>query len=78
MSFKILNIVVKCSRSFFRKAPIRPLLKRTKARTGIFLTSPEIITILKYEKLSKLGARNKLFESGFFLFFKLGKLLPEI
>ena len=32
MSFKILNIAVKCSRSFFLKSPIRPLLKQNLTR----------------------------------------------
>ena len=85
MSFKIPNIAGKSSRIFFLKAPIRTLLKRTKAGTGTFLTSTETISMLKYKKFFKLGARKfhflkykKLFESGFFLLFEHGKLLPEI
>ena len=45
MSLKIANIAVKYSRSFFVKTPIQPLLKRTKARTGIFLASAVIISL---------------------------------
>ena len=94
MSFKILNIAVKCSRSSFLNAPIRPLLKRGKTRTGIFLASAEIISMLKYERYYKLLAKTfhlpkykKLFnKSGFFLllgsesyFLKYKKVpLPEI
>ena len=50
MLLKILNIVVKCSRSFFLKAPLQ-LLKRTKIRTRIFLVSTEIISMLKCKKV---------------------------
>ena len=46
MSFKIPNTAPKCSGSFFLKAPIRPLLKQTKAKTRISLTSAEIISML--------------------------------
>ena len=75
MSFKILNIAVKCSRSSFLNAPIRPLLKRGKTRTGIFLASAEIISMLKYKNFFKLESRKfhfpkykKIFKSRFFYF----------
>ena len=75
LSFKILNVAVKCSRRFFLKAPIRPLLKLMNARTDSFLASAEIISMLKYKKFFKLGARKfcfpkykKLFKSDFFCF----------
>ena len=45
MPFRILNITVKCSRSFFLKVPIGALMKGTKVRTGIFLASVEIVSI---------------------------------
>ena len=36
MAFKIQNIVVKCSRTFFLKAPMRPLLKQNFCRLSNF------------------------------------------
>ena len=45
MSFKIPNIAMKYSRSSFVKAPIRPLLKKAKARAEISLASAEIISM---------------------------------
>ena len=49
--FKIPNIAVKCSRCFFLKAPIQPLLKRIKARTRIFLAKVISMPNMKYETL---------------------------
>ena len=51
MSFKILNMAEKCSGSFFLKAPIRHLLKRTKASMGICLTPAEMISMVKLKKV---------------------------
>ena len=45
MPFRIPNITVKCSSSFFLKAPIGALMKGTKVRTGIFLASVEIVSL---------------------------------
>ena len=36
MAVKIQNIVVKCSRTFFLKAPMRPLLKQNFCRLSNF------------------------------------------
>ena len=49
ISFKIPNIAVKCSTSFFLKAPIRAPLKRTKTRIMIFLNSDEKISMSSIE-----------------------------
>ena len=43
MSFKILNIAVKCSRSFFLKSPIRPLLKQNLTRFCNFCAEYKIL-----------------------------------
>ena len=53
MSFKIPNIAVKCSRSFFLIASVQPLLQRTKASMMIFLASAKIISMrnIKYYAL---------------------------